>query len=776
VLSIAVGVFAVGVIQSSAVMLKDSLNDTYWKTNPHSATLYTDNFDDNLLQTLRRSKLLEEADARSAASVRFKVGKSSEWQNLNLTGIANFNDIRINKFKSESGAWPPGEDEILFEHTIKGIQGMENISEGDTISIETPSNDLVKLKVAGFVHDPQVPSATFTGTVFGYVTLDTMEHLGLPRTYNQLNVIVAKDKLNEKHIRDVAATLRDDKLEPSGVLVRGINVPEPGKSVMYNPLSAMTMILSVLSILSLMLSAFLVVNTISAILTQQTKQIGIMKSVGGIKSQVIGLFYSIILIYGILALFVSIPLGSIGAKAFANYTANLLNFKVENYSTPTNVLFMEIGVGLLVPALAALFPIIQGTRISVREAIFSYGLSNMNPGKGLIDRILVKMRWLSRPMLISIRNTFRRKGRLALTLTTLMLGAAVFISVITVRSSLLNTMETLMQYWKYDVRVQLEKPQRFSQIEHVAKRINGIERVENWSQKTVTRIRPDGTENEQLLVIASPAGTPLISPNVLEGRWLVPTDKEQIVVNSDVIKDEKDITLGSDLTLKIGAKKTRWHVVGIVKGALSGPIMYINQPYFAQIAETTGQTSFFVAQTRIHDAEFQNSTAKALEERLKKMSARVTNTETNAGIREQITNQFNVLIVFLMIMAVLLAVVGGLGLMGTMSINVLERTREIGVMRAVGASNFSVFRIFITEGLIIGIVSWFLGTILSVPLSQFLSNVVGNAFMHSALDYKFSPEGVFIWLAIVLIISCAASFMPAWRAVRISVRDTLSYE
>jgi putative ABC transport system permease protein len=324
--------------------------------------------------------------------------------------------------------------------------------------------------------------------------------------------------------------------------------------------------------------------------------------------------------------------------------------------------------------------------------------------------------------------------------------------------------------------VSLENPKRFSQIEHVAKRIDGIERVENWSQRTVARIRPDGTENEQLQVIAPPAGTALISPNILEGRWLVPTDKDEIVVNTDVVKDEKDIAIGSELTLKIGAKKTRWHVVGIVKGALSGPIMYVNQPYFAQVAETTGQSSFFVVQTRDHDGAVQDNTAKEIEERMKKMSARVTNTETNAGIRQQITNQFNVLIIFLMIMAVLLAVVGGLGLMGTMSINVLERTREIGVMRAVGASNFAVFRIFITEGMIIGIVSWFLGSILSIPLSQFLSNVVGNAFMHSPLDYKFSPEGVFIWLAIVLVISCGASFMPAWRAVSISVRDTLSYE
>ena len=131
---------------------------------------------------------------------------------------------------------------------------------------------------------------------------------------------------------------------------------------------------------------------------------------------------------------------------------------------------------------------------------------------------------------------------------------------------------------------------------------------------------------------------------------------------------------------------------------------------------------------------------------------------------------------FLLIMAVLLAVVGGLGLMGTMSINVLERTREIGVLRAIGASNGAVLRIVIAEGVLIGVLSWAIGALLALPLSLLLSNAVGVAFLQMPLDFVFSLSGLAIWLGIVVLLAALASFLPAWSASRVTVRDVLAYE
>ncbi|HSK48511.1 MAG TPA: FtsX-like permease family protein, partial [Coriobacteriia bacterium] len=119
--------------------------------------------------------------------------------------------------------------------------------------------------------------------------------------------------------------------------------------------------------------------------------------------------------------------------------------------------------------------------------------------------------------------------------------------------------------------------------------------------------------------------------------------------------------------------------------------------------------------------------------------------------------------------------VGGIGLSGTMSINVLESTREIGVMRAIGASNASIYQIFIAEGVVVGLVSWAFGVVVSVPLSWLLARALGEA-MSFPLSFAFSPEGVVAWLAFVVVISVLASLLPASRAARVSVAEAIAYE
>ena len=127
-------------------------------------------------------------------------------------------------------------------------------------------------------------------------------------------------------------------------------------------------------------------------------------------------------------------------------------------------------------------------------------------------------------------------------------------------------------------------------------------------------------------------------------------------------------------------------------------------------------------------------------------------------------------------MAVLIALVGGLGLMSTMSMNVLERTRELGVMRAIGASDGDVVQMVVVEGLLIGLISWGLGTALAVPISQVLGTAVGMALMSTPLALTFAWDGFVIWLVVVLVLSALASILPARNASRITIRDALAYE
>ena len=238
-------------------------------------------------------------------------------------------------------------------------------------------------------------------------------------------------------------------------------MPVPGRHPANDLLQGFFLVLGFIGALALIVSGFLVVNTVSAILAQQTRQIGIMKAIGARNGQIAGLYLVLVLAYAVLALAVALPLGALGAYGFAQFTAGLANFDIVGVSIPPEVIALEVVIGLVVPLLAALVPIYRGVRITVREALASTGI-NDRFGSGRFDRLLRDIRGLPRPTLLSIRNTFRRKGRLLLTLAALGLGGAIFMSVFSVRASLVKTLDDTLAYFAYDVQVELATTERTS--------------------------------------------------------------------------------------------------------------------------------------------------------------------------------------------------------------------------------------------------------------------------------------------------------------------------
>jgi putative ABC transport system permease protein len=140
------------------------------------------------------------------------------------------------------------------------------------------------------------------------------------------------------------------------------------------------------------------------------------------------------------------------------------------------------------------------------------------------------------------------------------------------------------------------------------------------------------------------------------------------------------------------------------------------------------------------------------------------------------TSAFDIILVVLVVMAGLLAIVGALSLTGTMGMNVLERTREIGVLRAVGAANPAVRQVVVVEGIVVGLMSWVFATMLSAPVGRVLAGAVIQSVLKAQTNFQYSVIGVIVWLAIVVVIGIVSSLGPARNAVRLSVREVLDYE
>jgi putative ABC transport system permease protein len=358
------------------------------------------------------------------------------------------------------------------------------------------------------------------------------------------------------------------------------------------------------------------------------------------------------------------------------------------------------------------------------------------------------------------------------------LGCTIFSSVMSARASLFLLVDDFLEYFSYDIQVGFNRAYRIEQVGDAIQDVPGITRIEYLDSTLAYRIRTDDSESEAITILAVPYDTHMFKPKMIEGRWLLPGDENAVVLNTGVIEKEPDIKVGNEIVLKIEGREMTWKVVGIFESlSILGLNAHVNYPYFARsVHRQPGQSGMVAASTHQHDADTQSAITKELETRLKDAGIRTTSTYTSSQMRSGITQYFDIITLLLSSMAMLVAAVGGLGLMGTMSINVLERTREIGVMRAIGASDGAVQQIIMTEGIFIGVLSWALGVLIALPVGKLFSDVIGMGFLQTSLRYAFSIQGALICLVGVIILAAAASFLPAQRAASLTVREILVYE
>ena len=771
VLSIAVGVFAVGTIAGANALLRDGLREKYLASRPASATISASAFGDDLVETVREMPGIADAEARRSVTVRLRTGPET-FRELQLTAISDFEDQRLDLVTPEPGAaWPPARGDLLLERSSLTLADVP--TSGD-VEIQTVDGKLHTLRVAGLSHEVGASPAFYIGRLQGHITFETLDDLGFGTAYDELRILADDATLTRDEIRTLAETVRE-RMERAGAAVIFVFVPPPGEHPANDLLAGVFLVLGFLGLLALLASGFLVVNTVNAIIAQQTRQIGVMKAVGARNRQVAVLYLGMVLAYAVLSLGVALPLGALGAYGLTIFTASLVNFDVTAFFAPPEVIALEVAVGLLVPLLAALVPVWHGVRVTVREAVSSTGIADRF-GRSRFDRAIQRIRGLPRPTLLSIRNTFRRKSRLLLTLSALTLGAAVFMAVFTVRSSLYQTLDDALAYFDYDVQVELAGSARADLLEAEASRVPGVTAAEAWRFATTQRIRADGAESRSFITFGLPPQTTMVRPKLQEGRWLVPADGNALVATANIREDEPDVRVGDALTLRVNGRDATWTLVGIVESPTQRPFLYANAGPLEQAARDVGRATVVMLRTDTRDAATQDRVGKAAADHLETVGVRVAATTTIAEVRTTQERLFDVLVIFLSTMALLLGVVGGLGLTGTMSINVVERAREIGVIRAVGASDGAVLRLFLAEGLLIGLISWAVGALLAIPISRTLSDALGMVFLARPLSYSISAEGVVLWLGIVLVLAAVASLFPAWRASRLAVREVLAYE
>jgi putative ABC transport system permease protein len=411
----------------------------------------------------------------------------------------------------------------------------------------------------------------------------------------------------------------------------------------------------------------------------------------------------------------------------------------------------------------------------VREALTDYGISgSVERKKATVSKSSV---WIPRPVRLSLRNAFRRKARLSLTLFTLVLGGAIFIAVFNLWASFYRLVEDFQGYYLADVNIQFNRSYRLAEITSLTQNVPGVESVEGWLQYEGMLVRNQDERESKVTLIAPPSTSTLIRPILVSGRWLKPGDENAIVVSNDFVKQFPDVGVGDWLTIKLNEKEIDWQVIGVFSFVPNDPpILYASYEYLSHVIHQPEQVYNLLVTTQEHDLATQKQVNDQLQALYRAHGVRVLISQLGQEEIQQVTQTFDIFAYFFLAMATLIALIGALGLMSTMSINVLERTREIGVLRAIGASNWDIQSIVIVEGVVIGLISWVLSLLLSFPITGVMATGVGLIIFSTPLRTIYGLTGIIAWLIGILVIGIIASALPARRASRLTVKDTLSYE
>ena len=763
ILAVAVGVAAFGLMITGRVVLEENLQDGYAGTQPAHTILSVSPFREGLLKHVQALDYVLAAQARRVDQARILSGPNT-WLSLEIYTLTDFNSASINKLIVEDGSpVPPPANSILLERSLKNIMDV-----GDSIDVQLLNGELHTLRVSGFVNDlSHLPSEiSFSG--FGYVSLDTAEALGFDSNYNQLLVRFAN--ATTRGDVELWTTKLVDDLERAGYQVFGAPVPVPGKYILGDNMSSVLLILNALGLLTLILSAFLVTSVMSAIMSQQIPQIGILKSLGGRISQTMSLYFQEVLLFGILALLLAIPMGMVGGYFLADGVATGMNFNLQHFSLPPVTLILQALSALLAPLLASAVPIVSGSLITIRDAI-----SNYRPETGSRLGLLRLLGELPQLVNLSVRNTFRRKGRLALTFGALLLAGTMFIAVLGIRQSMRAALSELQNDLNYDVGVDLVRPYSARKLSRETLELEGVRAVETWAVDHGRLVFNEDHLSGSIILYGVPVGTQMTRPGVIHGSWLSSNVPRGIFVNADFLDLSPDLRVGSVITLNIAGREEHWTILGSgARGFI--PVAYMFYGDLVQETGLDGLANRLVIQTARSNPFFQSAVESSVLSRLDQINFDVSSSQTTTQLKATSAAQMDILIVLLLAMVVLIALVGGLGLAITMSLNVIERTREIGILRSLGAQNGVVRRVVILEGLVIGIISWAVAIPCSIPLAIWLGNSLGISLLARPLDYIFSLPAVMMWLALMTAISVIASLIPAQSAARLTIREALVYE
>jgi putative ABC transport system permease protein len=781
-----------GVLVAWATSARET-RSAYLGTEPASATILLDRAVDAgqmvaIAAEARRRPGVIEATGRTQFTGEVEVNGRLRDNPLQVFVAAPDDPMRMAKFDVRQGGSPPSQGEVFIGEDSLALL---DVAVGDTVTVMTPGGGRVRLRVADTVYDPSLAPAPQEQTGHGYLSATSLPGPEGQAALDQLKLQVADPgRATPSRDRDVVVAVAGDigrwLQRQYGLAIREIQVPEPYAHPHQGQADALLLSLLAGGGIALLLSAILVASMLNTLFTQQIPQIGIMKAIGARSGRIGRLYLAMTLLVAAAATLLALAPAILLGRGLAGQVFGFLGIEPASLAPAWWTYLVIVAVGLGLPPLLALPPLVKASRTTVRVAIDHHSGGSRPSVAASVLAWLGRVRRLDRGLLMALRNTVRRPARFLLSVGLLASAGTVFVAGMSLSAGAAAIAEEQKQQRNWDVDVQLASPASVDKVTALVGRLPDVSRVEGWhraqtglagpGQIPITRTYPDQGHG-RVSVMAVPAGATMFTvPNLLEGRWLHAGETGVVVLNQLARNNTvPDVGAGDNVQLLVGGKPSTWRVVGIAQERGGSGGAYVTAEGFASATGQPPRVNQLRIATDRHDEQIRQAVADAVNDTLSGAGVEVASAASVSRSEAITEGHLGPIIMILLAIAVAMGVVGGIGLASTMGANILDRTREFGVMHAIGALPKAVRRIVVAEGVFLALASCLVAVIPALALTAVLGAGLGNLFMDAPLPYRVSLLAVGIWLVLTILGATVATDAAATRASRITVREALAY-
>lgn len=768
----------------------------YLSTNPASATILlergrnADEMAEIAAEAGKRPGIIA-AVARTQLTLQVQQDGGGWGPNPLQIFVATPDDpMEIEALTVERGTWPPAAGDILVSRSSFDVL---NIRVGDDLVVQAPNGNPTSLRVSGVVYYPALAPSFQEQKGHGFLSAASLPLLGEPIALDALKIQIADepDLAVPSRNRDIiVATARDlaGWLERTyGAAVREIQVPTPYAHPHQAQADSLLLGLLAFGVASLLLSAVLVATMLNGLRAQHIPQIGIMKAIGARSAHVFQLYLMMTLVIGATATVLAMAPGIWISRAVSPAILTLLGIQASSETPPWWMYGVVVASGLGVPFLFSLASLVKTSRTTVREALVYHGIDSHRDIATRFDAGLGRLRSLDRTVLMAFRNTFRRRARFLLTVGLLASAGAVFVAGMSTAAGFQARLERAQALRRWDIEMQLADLNLLSAdaLTSQVAAIPSVTHVEAWSiiqtsvvppgqQISITRTYPDQGHGGVGVTVVPSESSLMAPPRVLGGRWLRANETAAVVISRGALAETlRDVQRGDTIRLALGDRVTGWQVVGVAdradhgRGISSG--LFITQEGLKAATGIT-QPNLLRVVTDRHDEATRTAVAQKAERVLREAGMVVRSSASVSRSAAAGAGHMLPLILVFLGLSIAMAVVGFAGLASTMSTSVLERTREFGVMSAIGARPSTVRRLVVLEGIFVAVVS----CVIAAPPALLLAAVMSSNLPFGG-PFQISFPGLVIWVVVVILGAATATLAPAYRASRLPVREALTY-